>query len=522
MVLASLFFLSGCLWNKNSGDSYSGSSYSSSSSSSSLPSKLTIKEINIIPVNYNIPRDTSLSITWVVDNSGCEAGKYEIKIYLSRNQELDFNDSLIGEKSSNLGEDNFIVDPSDLETFYAGSYYVILEGKCKEDTNWTFKVSTFPLRFRAYWTILVYMDGDNSLDSYTDKDLNEMIQVGSQPYVNILVERDRLYKGGERIFIKPGATELLQTLGEINMGDPQTLIDFVKWGVSNFPADHYFLILWNHGDGFYYYRGLGEVSNKMIKSICIDDEAYDALNLEELKSALSQIKQILGRKIDVIGMDACLMGMLEVAYEIKDYADYMVASENTEPGDGWPYDKSFEILKGVQDISPVDLIKNVTYGFEKEYSIYDVATLSGINLFYLDNLTYKLNQFLNNLLANSSLFQVINSQVLPYVQRFDDSNDLMIGKEDSFIDFFNFLELCKEKISDPQVIRDLDSLLNLKGLLIISSVNTGGDVVNATGISVWFPDEINSSPYDFQYQYYKTLDFANQTFWDEFLQAFLE
>lgn len=99
---------------------------------------------------------------------------------------------------------------------------------------------------------------------------------------------------------------VLWSQDEINMSAPVTLVDFVKNSTQDFPAEHYALILWNHGLGF--------------RGVCYDNDLTDELNMTELESALSKIENDTGVTFDLIGFDACLMGELEVAYQVKDYA----------------------------------------------------------------------------------------------------------------------------------------------------------------------------------------------------------
>ncbi len=105
------------------------------------------------------------------------------------------------------------------------------------------------------WTILVYLAGDNDLDSAGVVDLNEMKSVGSSDKIAVLAQFDRAgnKKATTRYYLNKGTTvakDAVQTLGETNMGDPKVLEDFVTWGVTNYPADHYLLVLWNHGAGW--------------------------------------------------------------------------------------------------------------------------------------------------------------------------------------------------------------------------------------------------------------------------------
>jgi clostripain len=217
-------------------------------------------------------------------------------------------------------------------------------------------VSTAMVNIRAAeakeWTFMVYIAADNNLEGAAIDDFLEMSSVGSDSDINIVVQVDRTaghnneygdWTTTHRFLITPGmeprAVNAISNWGdgkggrEINMGDPQNLIDFVDWSINNYPAYNYALILWNHGGGW---RKKTTGKELPEKEVCNDGN--DALLMNELQNALSTIYQSTRDEFALLGFDACLMGMVEVAYEMQDYAMVMVGSEEKEPNDGWPYD----------------------------------------------------------------------------------------------------------------------------------------------------------------------------------------
>jgi hypothetical protein len=187
---------------------------------------------------------------------------------------------------------------------------------------------------QAKWTFMVYMAGDNNLDGAALRDIAEMARAGSTKDVNILVQLDRIEDNLTRRFrITQGGgfkKDCLESFGDTNTGDPQILYDFVKWAADNYPADRYALILWNHGSGWWEdaksraavpaeKKPRRHLFNHPVpqehRSICYDDTSGgDALDNRELKGVLSQACALLGKRIDLLGMDACLMNMVEEAY----------------------------------------------------------------------------------------------------------------------------------------------------------------------------------------------------------------
>lgn len=185
-------------------------------------------------------------------------------------------------------------------------------------------------------TILVYMVGSDLESEYGNASLDlEEMQAGlaDTENINILV-----YTGGASEWQTPGISADENTILQVtadgfevisaddaqNMGEAETLCKFIQYGLENSDSDQYSLILWNHGAGPVFGFGL--------------DENYgDLLSLEEMQQALEDSVGASGKKLEMIGFDACLMSSLEVADAFSDYANYLVSSQETEPGWGWNY-----------------------------------------------------------------------------------------------------------------------------------------------------------------------------------------
>jgi len=236
------------------------------------------------------------------------------------------------------------------------------------------------------WTVMIYLDADNNLESAGINDINEMEMVGSSSKVNIVVQADRIpnydnsndnWTTTRRYYIMQDNDPFLinsqfNDLGELNMGDPQTLVDFASWAVTEYPAEKYLLVIWNHGGGFR--------SPAYSKGIAQDDTSgKDIITMPDLEYALSAISVQMGKNIDIVGMDACLMAMTEVAYQIKDCADILVASEENEPGDGWPYDTILAQLVSNPHISPEQLAADIVDKYIVSYP-YDNVNNIGCQL----------------------------------------------------------------------------------------------------------------------------------------------
>jgi hypothetical protein len=262
----------------------------------------------------------------------------------------------------------------------------------------------------AKWTFMVYMDADNNLEVDAIEDFLEMAQVGSNDDVHIVVLFDRIdgYNSSygdwtsTRLFHieqndLPTAGEGI-SWGEVNMGDPQTLVQFVTSAAADYPADHYALVLWNHGGGW---RGRAEqkAGNAPFKDVCWDDTSWDVLYTYELRQALEEIETTVGT-IDLIGFDACLMGMIEVAYELRNHGEVMVASEEAEPVAGWAYDAVLADLAADPLMTAAQLGQVIVDRYAQETAWFPGYTLSAIDLSEVEELADRVDTLAETLGAH--------------------------------------------------------------------------------------------------------------------------
>ncbi len=245
------------------------------------------------------------------------------------------------------------------------------------------------------------------------------------------------------------------------------------------------------------------------RGIAFDDQAQDFLDNIELKKVMTRIKKKLTRKIDILGMDACLMSMVEVAYQMRDVAEYSVGSEETEPGEGWPYDRILKALAAKPAMTPEELSKTIVTQYLASYKAGDNVTQSAVKLAGLKPLAAAVDglaKALKNILADTaSRTALINAraQVQEYSRPYDDYCDLL-----------DLCDLLETKLTDPAVRTACAAVKQAAAAAIVASGYKGPAVDNSRGISIYFPKR-KLSPL------YKTLDFTKQSSWDEFLAAYL-
>jgi len=354
----------------------------------------------------------------------------------------------------------------------------------------------------AAWTIMVYMDGDNTLDDCAWDDLSELESVSSTDEINIVTQLDAFNScsGTFRYYVTGSASgisyplypdDIVQTLSEQNMADPATLTSFVNWAATNYPAEKYLLILWNHGGGW-------RENNTFTKSIIVDDTSGDFMTMAELVQGLNGANE----GIDIIGFDACLMQMAEVAYEIyglTNTPNYMVASQASEWGDGWPYDDILahilanpEMTQGVLCETIVDDFINYC-GIEGTLSVLDFS--AGTYDTYI-----ALNSFATALMASSYQNEISTARSSAQSYSYD------------YKDLFDFAERIKNSVPDCQ--SEAQTVMNQVNDIVLYEAHTGSGVANSHGLSVYLPDYAGEYDDD-----YNDLQFAIDTQWDEFLQG---
>jgi len=410
------------------------------------------------------------------------------------------------------------------------------------------------------WTVMVYLAGDNNLDSAGAIDLKEMKKVGSTEQINVIAQFDREGKGiaTNRYYIRKGGTlakDVVGSLGETNMGNPRVLEDFIKWGIKNYPAEHYLVVVWNHGNGWndenvyrvarnmmklnikrrgevvlpakgaqkdsVSIRRIRAIGGKKfrhalfhtsimkaitIRGIAYDDDAQDFLDNIEMKRLLASTKKILKRKIDILGMDACMMSMAEVVYQLRDSVSLTVGSEEVEPGDGWPYDRILAKLAKKPAMTPNELATTIVNEYVASYPANSGVTQSACDLSKAGLLASAVDQLadvLNSHLSDAAVRATVIECRLQ-TQAYDTPD---------YIDLYDFCNLLESKTGFDDIRAACSAVKNMiqRDGVVIRSGYKGKNVKHSNGLSIYFPQKSLSS-------LYATLDFTKKTSWGKFLE----
>ena len=339
------------------------------------------------------------------------------------------------------------------------------------------------------YTLMIYMVGSDLEPGYmsASNDIVEMLDSSLDlNRVNVLI-----YTGGSKMWFteipsdsncvlrlaeEEGERKLLlleQSDGLKNMGDPATLSYFLNYSYENFPASHYGLICWDHGSGPLI--GFGKDMN-------FDG---DSLDLSEMEEALESTPFGEDNKLDLVGFDACLMSSAEMACMLSRYADYMIASQETEPGEGWNYsfldvmNKSFE---------PTEIAEGVISSYHEYYEAKRSATsnpeltLSCMDLSKTGKLTEAMDRLFGEMESslNGGSYQRLAKQRAD-ARAFGASSSSSRGWSLDMVDMLSLAKLCGEDYSEQS--RELEEALG--ELVVLNKANTP----DACGVSIYYPCE---------------------------------
>ncbi len=388
----------------------------------------------------------------------------------------------------------------------------------------------------AIWTCLFYFAGDNNLADFNEMETNlEFLErVGSTDKVHMLCLLDRNQQDDSKVYyIKNGdhdeipLSEVNSSWGsEVNMGDPEVLSTMAKWTFLNYPAKHQLILLSNHGGGW--------------RGICWDDTSDgDNLDLEDLKISFADINKFLGHKIDILATEACLVGMVEFVYPLKEYVDLFIGSEafsygaeNTSDGGlvigNWQYDLMWRELVENPYMTPKEFCEIIIYYFQP-YGPWRMLptipkqeasdTLSVIDTSQITKVVVAVDKFAT---ALKSAFPIRRERVtgaLQFTEQFSGQFDFIGISYYSNIDLWDFAD----KISKIITLEDVKSTAAEVKSAVESSVlierhgtdPTQGEHPGAHGLAIYMPQR--SSEYNDKYE---MIDFAKNTAWDEFIKQY--
>ena len=364
------------------------------------------------------------------------------------------------------------------------------------------------------WTILVYLDGDCDLEGLQIGAFLMMASVGSTADINILVQFDRIagydsrygdWEGCKRFYVTLGMTpegyNAISHLGEPNMGNPLTLKNFVTWGINQYPAEKYALILSDHGDN---------------GGVCEDlTGVYDYLSMVEIYGAMEMVHNSTGVIIDLIGYEACLMGAVEVAYHSSGWAEVIVASE--ELCADWSYDDLLSELAASPTMNSTVFAQRYVYYYMLSNQDSPFRTYTALSAFNLTTISNELVPAVNALAT--SLNQTVTTYCYDIMTAMGNTEYAHGAAEFAYAgDLYHFAQNVKGRIPDSQVQTAAQDIMDAIVAGQIAEWH-GSSHPNYHGLSIYLPP--TGEAYRSRTGAYTidNLRWIGNTLWDNFLYS---
>ena len=403
----------------------------------------------------------------------------------------------------------------------AGAFTVSLTatGPGGSDTETKVDYITALSDVEASWTFLLYLAGDNNLHRFLDDALHRL-EENINPNVNVLVLTDGAGNNNTwRYDVQSGGdyTDNVNRwyMGELGMDDPQTLTNFVDWARQDYSATHTYLAIADHG------LGTGGTA--------WDDTSgtHAHITVAELRTALQEATLDGADPLDVVHYDSCLMAMIENAYQIKEYASYLVASENL----GWGIFAYDEYLDGVtESTTPRDLAVEVADKYHNHGRLSGYPrTISTLDLSRAGTVKDAVSSLAAALQGSLEENKYYISNTRDATQKFDSQDYHRITLEDEYLDLYHLAQLIKQNVPDDTVKDAAQGVMDAIGVVgegfVVAEHHESGayhgtylDLDNAHGVAIYYPPA--SGGYHYSDYLGHVFRFTADSEWDEFLLAY--
>lgn len=356
------------------------------------------------------------------------------------------------------------------------------------------------------WTFLAYIAGDNNLSDHGIEDIAEMTAVGTAPssYAGVQIDTRGEHDGSVRYEIsEPDETGqahrvVIERLPESDSGNPEILLSFLNWGLERYPAKHTIAVVWNHGAGFRTVR----------RDIAYDDYGT-SLDMNELKTAFTRAGLGKNNKIAIVGFDACLMNMLEIAHHLRHVTQYVVGSQETEPGDGWPYDKVLKAMN--RKPTPHAMAKAIVREYMRSYRVVGDSniTQSAIRTDRTEAAVLAWSRLGEALAASLPRERSVINLARTKVQSYEYPD---------YVDAIHFAKLIANETTIPALRSRAHAFAKAAARCIVVSDCEGGSVANSNGVTIWYPPE-KTQYLAFRGKYVAMDFYATGPGWVKFLDA---
>lgn len=353
--------------------------------------------------------------------------------------------------------------------------------------------------------MMVFLNGNSNLDPFGAMNINQMEMQGSTKDMNIVVQWGSLAsKTTKRLYIEKDndpskvTSPVVYEVPDLDMGNKQTLKNFIAWTAKNYPAKKYFIAVWNHGGGWHFTNSAASNDVFHPTDISWDDKSGNKITTEELGEVMHDAAKVFGHKVDVYASDACLMSMIEVAHEMSGAVSVFAGSQENEPGEGWPYHRLLKKWQAKPKASALDVGRFLTESYGEEYNATETrATFSAIDMAKLPNLV-KAMRMLGPKLTTTADRNLLRREVQKAV-RFN---------EPSYVDLGDALQRIRNMTGDSSTLKAIAQAESaLKAAVYINRTNAG-----AHGLSLWWPTDVTDwSLFD---ERYSGLKFSRDSHWN--------
>ncbi len=370
----------------------------------------------------------------------------------------------------------------------------------------------------AAWTCIIYYAGDSGLGFFMERALERIEALGPLENTHVLVLLD---VGGanyaRRYEVQPGGKyeEGVNTwfLGNVNTGHPDTLANFITWAHDNYPAEHYYVAIADHG--------------RATQGIAWDFSTH--ITVPQLRQALRQATRNGAWRIDVLHYDACLMGMLDHAYEIRDLADYWVASENLAVA-AFAQDKY--VAAAEREVSPRELAETICeVYFNHPWAARGARTIAAFDIHHVQTVTDALDGLAQALLNDIDALRPAIAAARYNTQKLDSRDYSAITQEDEYLDLYDFALKIQDAVvgygaSEAEVRQAAQAVIAaLDGDFVVAAyaqgVSPNWPLDGAHGISIYFPPSA-TAPEFWSYTNNRLFELTGVNQWGAFLSAYYQ
>ncbi|EHL32363.1 clostripain-related cysteine peptidase [Legionella drancourtii] len=333
---------------------------------------------------------------------------------------------------------------------------------------------------KAKYTVFVYIIGSDlqSKNNFADFNIAQMMEVGSTENINVVLETGGAaspsYLSVKRQIVYPGSLVELDDLGNVPMGAPNTIQDFLEWGIAKYPADRYITVFWDHGGGPN--GGYGGDENNSPSVIAIND----------LASVINNVTTNTRTLFEIIGFDACLMGNAETVASLASNIHYFIGSEDLEPGQGWQYNTFLAYLNAYPNANGNDIGRVIIDGYTQQNEG-NATTLSLVDASQISNLIAAMTNFasiLDTYLTNNTNWKLIAKSRFKSADYYTSVWD---SKSTDVVDLVEFVQRISNQFTS-------DANLGAASQAVISAVNNAVvyyknsfDRADSYGLTVYYP-----------------------------------